>query len=456
MTCNLENTSSREMFREDTDKDILTFHDIAACFSEEEWKLLNEWQEELYNNVMKEIEQTLISLGPRIASSVFSLRVKAKTDMYYVDNSQSVRRSRAKPCQSEMISNPDASFTVNPEGTQYITDAPDADSGQSDDCLCTAGSMISSAVSTEENTQQKWHVKNEPEPRETSTEQGIVTPVDALLNKEETDAFCFDRHDPEGVGNSRCTKEHVIITQIDEFQIKEETDRYCLDHPESEGRGSNSFTSGDPSMNRKKKGGHCITYSEESSLCKSSSGKNNTVVLQSSNKEANSRGYEWTKSSQIITGEKSDQNDSDFSSPVHLNLHHDDDYENNLRILQFSGAVPNTQRRDTYSSVNKINSLKRKCTKLMRTNSRARPYACPECEKTFVWKSHFIMHHRIHSGEKPFMCTFCPKKFNRQSTLDQHIRLHTGERPYKCTTCKMSFIRNCDLRYHCKKEQHVI
>ncbi|XP_078516750.1 uncharacterized protein LOC144781658 isoform X2 [Lissotriton helveticus] len=454
MTCNLENTSSREMLRQDSDKDILTFHDIAACFSEEEWKLLNEWQEELYNNVMKEIEQTLISLGPRIASSVFSLRVKAK-DMYYVESSHSVHRSRAKQCQGEIISTPDGSLTGNPEGTEYMTDAPDADSGQSND---STGPMISSVVSMQENIQQKCPVKNEPEPRETITdlitEQGVVTPIDALLNKEETDAFCFDRHEPEGVGNFRCTKEHVIITQVDDFQIKEETDSYCLDHHESEGRGSNSFTIGDPSMNRKKKGGRCTTYLGKSSLCKSS-GKNNSVVLQSSNKEANSRSCEWTESNPNITGENSDQNESNFSSPVLLGLHHDEDYEN-LRIIQFSEEMPNTHRRDAYSSVNKINSLKRKCTKLMRTNSRARPYACPECEKTFVWKSHFIMHHRIHSGEKPFMCTFCPKKFNRQSTLDQHIRLHTGERPYKCTTCKMSFIRNCDLRYHCKKEQHVI
>ncbi|KAJ1190653.1 hypothetical protein NDU88_007391 [Pleurodeles waltl] len=53
--------------------DKVTFQNVASCFSEEEWKLLNEWQKELYTNVMKEIQQSLMTLGPRIAASVFSL-----------------------------------------------------------------------------------------------------------------------------------------------------------------------------------------------------------------------------------------------------------------------------------------------------------------------------------------------------------------------------------------------
>ncbi|XP_078538250.1 zinc finger protein 425-like isoform X3 [Lissotriton helveticus] len=41
----------------------VTFQDVASCFSEEECKLLHEWQKELYTNVMKEIQQSLMSLG---------------------------------------------------------------------------------------------------------------------------------------------------------------------------------------------------------------------------------------------------------------------------------------------------------------------------------------------------------------------------------------------------------
>ncbi|XP_078539140.1 uncharacterized protein LOC144823991 isoform X2 [Lissotriton helveticus] len=50
------------MYQQESDKAPVTFQDVAAYFSEEEWKLLHEWQKELYRNVMKDIQQVLMSL----------------------------------------------------------------------------------------------------------------------------------------------------------------------------------------------------------------------------------------------------------------------------------------------------------------------------------------------------------------------------------------------------------
>uniref|UniRef100_A0A8C5MI91 KRAB domain-containing protein n=1 Tax=Leptobrachium leishanense TaxID=445787 RepID=A0A8C5MI91_9ANUR len=44
----------------------VTFHDVAACFSVEEWGSLEEWQKELYRNVMREIHTALRALGKRL------------------------------------------------------------------------------------------------------------------------------------------------------------------------------------------------------------------------------------------------------------------------------------------------------------------------------------------------------------------------------------------------------
>ncbi|XP_069062142.1 uncharacterized protein [Pleurodeles waltl] len=57
------------------------FCDASGCFSEEEWKLLQDWQKELYSSVMKEIHQALVALGPLIATTVCSLRAKDKDEL---------------------------------------------------------------------------------------------------------------------------------------------------------------------------------------------------------------------------------------------------------------------------------------------------------------------------------------------------------------------------------------
>ncbi|XP_069509224.1 zinc finger protein 282-like isoform X2 [Ambystoma mexicanum] len=80
------------MPRQRSDKTSITFCDVTARFSEDEWKLLHEWQEELYRSVMNEIQQAFISLGPLIANSVFSLRAKGKEDLYPVENEHSETR----------------------------------------------------------------------------------------------------------------------------------------------------------------------------------------------------------------------------------------------------------------------------------------------------------------------------------------------------------------------------
>ncbi|KAJ1106550.1 hypothetical protein NDU88_003951 [Pleurodeles waltl] len=53
----------------------VTFSDVAAYFSEAEWKLLDKCKKEFYQNVMKEIHQALILLGYKIVNRDILLRV---------------------------------------------------------------------------------------------------------------------------------------------------------------------------------------------------------------------------------------------------------------------------------------------------------------------------------------------------------------------------------------------
>ncbi|XP_069482289.1 uncharacterized protein [Ambystoma mexicanum] len=74
------------MPQQDSNKASVAFCDVATYFSEEDWTRLHEWQKELYKNVMNEIHQALISLGPLIANSVVSLRTKDKEDHCPMDH----------------------------------------------------------------------------------------------------------------------------------------------------------------------------------------------------------------------------------------------------------------------------------------------------------------------------------------------------------------------------------
>ncbi|XP_060547182.1 uncharacterized protein LOC117662638 [Pantherophis guttatus] len=72
-------------------------------------------------------------------------------------------------------------------------------------------------------------------------------------------------------------------------------------------------------------------------------------------------------------------------------------------------------------------------------SGEAKPYRCPDCEKSFNTSSQLDRHHRVHTGERPFTCSECGKSFRQWQILMVHKRIHTGEKPFKCATCGKCF-----------------
>ncbi|KAJ1121727.1 hypothetical protein NDU88_000246 [Pleurodeles waltl] len=104
---------------QDSSKAPLTFCDVAAGFSDEEWTLLQRWQKELYHSVMKEIQQAFTSLGPLIANSVFSLRPNEQEDQDFQDIEI---KSTITSVSRDVAAKSDLSFEANP----YLKDPPDS------------------------------------------------------------------------------------------------------------------------------------------------------------------------------------------------------------------------------------------------------------------------------------------------------------------------------------------
>ncbi|XP_069499019.1 uncharacterized protein [Ambystoma mexicanum] len=110
----------KELFPEEPEEVTLTFCDVAACFSEEEWMLLHQWQKELYKNVMKQIQQAFSSLGPLIATTVFSLKPKEKEAVRLKDAKDVDIDSGFNPSSRGPMSGPNVLLREN----QCLKDTP--------------------------------------------------------------------------------------------------------------------------------------------------------------------------------------------------------------------------------------------------------------------------------------------------------------------------------------------
>ncbi|XP_078513687.1 uncharacterized protein LOC144772886 isoform X2 [Lissotriton helveticus] len=126
----------------------VVFCDPSPYFSAEEWKLLHEWQKELYRNVMKEIHQALLSLGPLIVTTVTSLRAKEKREMFQTENQASTRSNSSKSNLSSNVTITDSGALVGIKREEILNlNSPGSAEGRGvNSCLSTAPPNLNTEV----------------------------------------------------------------------------------------------------------------------------------------------------------------------------------------------------------------------------------------------------------------------------------------------------------------------
>nr|XP_020037178.1 zinc finger protein 202 isoform X2 [Castor canadensis] len=83
-----------------------------------------------------------------------------------------------------------------------------------------------------------------------------------------------------------------------------------------------------------------------------------------------------------------------------------------------------------------------------KTHAAEELYVCSECGRSFNHSAAFAKHLRGHASVRPCRCNECGKSFTRRDHLVRHQRTHTGEKPFTCPTCGKSFSRGYHLIRH--------
>ncbi|XP_078538268.1 uncharacterized protein LOC144823539 isoform X2 [Lissotriton helveticus] len=402
--------------RKDSGEGPLTFWDVAACFSEEEWKLLQEWQEELYNNVMKEIHETLKSIGPVIATSIFALKPKQKKhisskDIQDVDMKDSIICLSGHEDMAPLVS-----FSIKTEAESYSIDH--LDPKRKKRILCTTGSGDVLAVASIG-----------------IDEDGATYPIDTQ------DCARGESSNSSGSGD---------VLAVASIGINEEVETYPIDVQDC-ARGESSNSSGNLKNRRTK---NSFESNDKLSLCK---------PVGNIKEKLNPTRINYLRSDSELKEENTQLWQNDCKELTHYTLYQEASREPRSETYNVCGSKirnENITSRQSYplprckpstSSQSELIHSVTSRSGLQRLHKGDGKRACSQCGKSFTTLSNLRKHEKIHTGIKPPPCTVCGKSFSNLGALQRHQVLHTGERPYECNVCGKSFNRTDTLFKHKKR-----
>ncbi|KAJ1204748.1 hypothetical protein NDU88_000186 [Pleurodeles waltl] len=370
----------------------ITFCDVAAYFNEEEWKLLYEWQKDLYRNVMKEIQQALISLGPVIASSVFSLRTKGKEHLSAVDQQDYERGYENDPTLAFSSWNSEILKTQQQSERSLLSDhvlkghkgCIDPNSGHK-------ASTPSVPFGLPEN-EEAYAVAHTSSGRRDHLSRS--TGISSYSAKLETKFLDHDGGDGED-----CNTEEMIPPVI-QFRIKEESDTVFMDHQDSEEGENTTFSRG-----------------------------LNTTVNATEQPQANS----WERASTSSDCGKNVSNNLDVKhhpvKPVEtLNVY--TDYGSNQGVNTIKHKRFDKDQRP-YALNECGNSFSESTTSTYQLkDSLSKMYICSHCGNCFNKSSKEAAYCRNNKQAHQTVCNECQKSFDLPTNLSKDEAKDKVEKPY--------------------------